>query len=96
MLRSSGLRCGLISEMGEVPFFSVTLQTTQTREGTLWGVYPMVVDVRQSVSCLITGLLLTAECRITAVPERKKDPSTTTGGINYEARDNSLTVQTTP
>ena len=28
MLRSSGFRFGLISETGEVPFFSVTLQTT--------------------------------------------------------------------
>jgi hypothetical protein len=56
----------------------------------------MVVIVRQGVSCLIAGLLLTAECRISEVPESEKDPSATTSGMNCQARDNSLTVQTTP
>ena len=72
MLRYSVLRFGLISETGEVPFFSVTLQATETSGGTLWGVYPMVVIGREGVSCLIVGLLLTTECCITVVPERKK------------------------
>jgi hypothetical protein len=56
----------------------------------------MAVIVRQGVSCLIAGLLLTAECCITEVPESEKDPSATTGGMNCQARDDSLTVQTTP
>jgi hypothetical protein len=60
----------------------------------------MVIVTRHGVSCFVAGVLPTAECCVAEVPEQEKYSVAMGGGfgcgMNGQARDNSLTVQTTP